>query len=121
MGTDIRVGRRDYNVRYKVFPKLEKGQRVVDQSQLLGVLHAKDITPYSVNGDVIGNSYEVGNVRATIETTDRVNIEKDFMLFAIAEGKWYRVENYSQESFNPSQRWSARPIITTRINIVREE
>lgn len=121
MGVDLRVGKNDCYTRYKVYPECSKSLNIQERNKhLLGVLHAKDITDYTNSGDVLGNSFQINNVRATLETRDRIKIKVDYLLYAIAEKKWYRVVSVAQNSYNPSQRWSSRPINVTHIQVISE-
>lgn len=120
MGVDIRKGKQDYYTRYRVYrANADITDKLVIDKDCIGILHAKDITAYNTNADALGGKFQRDTTRATIETMDRIEIGVDYFLFAIAEQCWYRVESVAPNSHNETQRWSARPVNTTTINIVR--
>lgn len=120
MGVDLQHGKKDHYTRYLIYsPDTNIKNKVELDKNLVGYLFAKDITGYDAEGNIIGK-FQQDEVRATIHTTDRVEIEPDSLLFAIAEERWYRVEKSSPNSVNETQRYSSRPSNETTINVVRE-
>ena len=120
MGIDLRVGKKDHYTRYKVYSNnTDIRDSIQFEKGCLGILHAKDITGYNTTSNVIGGNYLRNTQEATIETTDKIEIKNNYFLYALAEKKWYKVVSYSPNSHNPSQRYSARPILTTQIVITR--
>lgn len=120
MGVDIRKGKKDYYTRYRVYrPETNISDKLVIDRDLIGILHAKDISAYNTGANVVGGKFQRDETRATIETLDRIEIGVDYFLYAIAEQRWYRVESVAPNSHNETQRWSARPVNTTAIVIVR--
>lgn len=121
MGVDLRIGKRDYFTRYRVYKtKPNINNKIEWDSECLGILHAKDITSYDTTPQVDGNVFRHDETIATIETNDRIEIKPDYLLFALAEQCWYIVESASVNSHNETQRWSSRPINTTTI-VIRKE
>lgn len=120
MAVDLQNGKKDHYTRYLVYkPHTNINNKVELDNNLVGYLFAKDVTGYDTEGNIYGK-FQKDEMRATIETTDRITIEDDSLIYALAEKKWYRVEKTSPNSVNKTQRYSSRPSNVTTINIVRE-
>lgn len=122
MGVDSRVGIKDYHTRYRLYDyNVDKDDESSIDKNFLGVLHCKDVTSYIKQGEVFANKFQFDNVRATLETLDKMDIKVDYLLYAVAENQWYRIVSVDIRSINKSQRFSSRPINVTRIGIVRSD
>lgn len=120
MGVDIRVGRKDYYTKYKVYSSdADIRNSVTISNYFKGILHAKDISSYNTSNNMIAGKFQRTEVNATIETQDRIDIQPDDFLYCIPEHQWYRVESAAPDSHNETQRWSSRPVNTTQIVITR--
>lgn len=120
MGLDMRRGKGDYYTRYKVYgPAVDIRDKLDIDKHYIGKLHAKDVSSYQNQTELIGGKFQRDTTRATIETVDKVEIGPDYFLYCLPERQWYRVESVAPDSHNETQRWSSRPINTTQIVIVR--
>jgi hypothetical protein len=118
MGIDRRVGIRGHNVRYLVF-----GQRVdiVDHlainNNALGMIFAKDITPSQNTNETIGNSFMKKAKRITIETYSQIEISNDYYLFNLVNRQWYRINKYTEETIDKTERYNSRPLTKMTIDL----
>lgn len=120
MGVDLRKGKKDYYTRYRVYkPETEPRDKIVMDDTYVGILHAKDITAYNTAANAIAGKFQRQQTQATIETMDRIELGVDYLLYSLAERRWYRIESVAPNSHNETQRWSSRPVNTTTIVIER--
>lgn len=120
MGVDLRKGKQDYYTRYLVYrPNTDPRDKLTLDKNRIGKLHAKDVTAYNTAANVLGGRFQRENTQATIETMDKIEIGVDYLLYALAERKWYKVESVAPNSMNETQRWSSRPSNITTIVIGR--
>lgn len=123
MGADLRIGRGGedgYYTRYRVYnPDVNIKDKLSLESNLIGILHAKDITSYETRMENVNNKFGVVNTRASLETSDIIDIKPNSVLYSIDEECYYIVVAVAPNSHNKSQQNSRRPINTTRIDIRR--
>lgn len=118
MSVDVRVGKKDYYTRYKVYTAdVDITDAISMSNNLIGILHAKDSSAYSVTFDTYSNKWGRDNTRASLETMDKIVLKPNYYLYCITEKQWYIIDSVSENSNNQSQQYSKRPIITRTINI----
>lgn len=119
MGIDIRVGKGDHFTRYRVYKtRIDIHDKIAHSKNFVGILHAKDMTAYD-NSRTRTGGFQADVTRATIETTDKIELMKDYALYCLPERTWYTIDRVMPNSHNESQQFSSRPINTTLIEIRR--
>lgn len=119
MAVDLRIGKTDHFIRYKIFPRdYDYKNAIISKQEATGVFYAKDATAYTNELNAISNRFARNKTTAQIETYDLINIDVGAILFNMNYKTWWIVESFTDESVNKTEQCSTRPaskkIITIR-------
>lgn len=119
MGVDLRVGKSDHFVRYRIYPRdYEYKTALTSMEKCTGVFYAKDVAGYVSNLSTFGNRFARDTTRGQIETFDKIPpLESGTILYCINYRTWWVVEDYSEETINESEQLSTRPSARKLITI----
>ena len=119
MAVDLRVGKTDHFIRYKVYPRdYDYKTAIVPSQESIGIFYGKDASAYSNELNAINNRFARTRTTAQIETYDLIQIDVGAVLYNMQYKTWWIVEAYTDESINATEQCSTRPsskkIITIR-------
>ena len=119
MAVDLRVGKQDHFVRYKVFDRdYDYKTAIVSKTESKQIFYGKDVTAYQTTLNQINNRFARDNTTAQIETYDVVELSIGCILYNMNYRTWWIVESFTDESVNETEQCSTRPsskkVITIR-------
>lgn len=119
MAVDLRQGKKDRFIRYKVFERdYDYKSAIVSKTESKQIFYGKDVGAYSTNLNAINNRFARSNTTAQIETYDMINLDVGCVLYNMNYRTWWIVESFTDESVNETEQCSTRPssrkVITIR-------
>ena len=119
MGVDLRRGKTDHFVRYKIYPRdYDIKNAIVSSDKSIGVFYAKDVSGYTSNLTTFNNRFARDTTRGVIETYDMIPVlESGTILYNMQYKTWWVVENYVEDSVNETEQNSTRPSARKEITI----
>lgn len=119
MAVDLRQGKKDHFVRYKIFPRdYTITNAIVSISDCIGIFYAKDVAGYTSNLSTFNNRFARDTTRGIIETYDMIPpLESGTVLYNTQYKTWWVVENYVEASVNETEQNSTRPSARKEITI----
>lgn len=119
MAVDLRQGKKDRFVRYKVFERdYDYKTAIVSKTESKQIFYGKDVSGYTTNLNAINNRFARSNTTAQIETYDMINLDVGSVLYNMNYRTWWIVESFTDESVNETEQCSTRPssrkVITIR-------
>lgn len=119
MGVDLRQGKKDHFVRYKIYPRdYQRTNAITSSNECIGVFYAKDVSGYTSNLSTFNNRFARDTTRGVIETYDMIKpLESGTILYNMQYKTWWVVENYVEDSVNETEQNSTRPSSRKEITI----
>ena len=110
MAVDLRQGKKDRFIRYKVFDRdYDYKNAIVSKTESKQIFYGKDVTAYTTSLNAINNRFARDNTTAQIETYDFVNLTIGCVLYNMNYRTWRIVERFTDESVNETEQCSTRP------------